>query len=428
MAKQLFKRWQEKNTDIKASQVFVPGGVPTVTYNPRDEYKLEESVKEASENLSKLLVITGPTKSGKTVLVDKIYPRDDTVWIDSGSVSNEDSFWDLIVDQLGGYTEFETEDAEEDALDGQVESGISVGKLMKLETKAKIGVSDTRRKTEIMRHKSGNKTIALSILNEAKIPVVVDDFHYLEKELQKSIVRALKGPIMHGLPVIFIAIPSRRYDAIEVEKEMTGRIRNISMPKWEKEDLCHIAETGFKVLNVNIPDEIIENMALKAYGSPFLMQEFCRSLCKWNDIHEVCKEELQIDKNFEMSNIYKELADDTGQPVFNRLKRGPRARKDRKIRNLKSGAEMDIYGIVMESLKEIKPGISSLKYEDLRNNIKAILDEEPPRKNEITRVLDKIAEISYTESSSAPIIDWRKDEDILTITDPFFAFYLEWAS
>ena len=381
------------------------------------------------DNLSKLLVITGPTKTGKTVLVDKIFPRDNSVWIDCGTVNDENSFWELIVEQLKEFTELEDQESESSAIENGADGGIE-GSIAVVKGKSNIHTNHTsvNETVHIKRRTSSNKIVALRGLQQERIPLIVDDFHYLDKRLQKNIVRAVKSPIMHGLPVIFIAIPNRKYDTVEVEREMTGRISTISMPTWEKRELMDIATVGFEKLNIIVPDEIISGMADAAYGSPFLMQEFCNTLCKHFEILEACIPEMSIPVDFDMVNIYHNLADNSGRPMFDKLKRGPRARSDRKQRLLKTGTKTDIYGVVMESLKNIKPGVESIRYEELRNNIKNILDEAPPQKNEVTRVLDKIARISYSDSSSTPVIDWQKEDNLLTITDPFFAFYLKWAN
>ena len=60
--------------NLRMTQVFIPGGFPTITYIARKEKQLEERVSTAQDNLAKLVVITGATKSGKTVLVDKVFP------------------------------------------------------------------------------------------------------------------------------------------------------------------------------------------------------------------------------------------------------------------------------------------------------------------------------------------------------------------
>lgn len=78
--------------DIRYQDVFVPGGFPQHTYNPRVDLQLEAKLAESKENLCKLVTVTGQTKSGKTVLARRILPPEDSVWIDGGTVSVEDDF------------------------------------------------------------------------------------------------------------------------------------------------------------------------------------------------------------------------------------------------------------------------------------------------------------------------------------------------
>ncbi len=64
---------------MRYSDVFVPGGFPRHTYNPRATRKLEERLAEVADNLCKLATVTGHTKSGKTVLVRNAYPPEEAV-------------------------------------------------------------------------------------------------------------------------------------------------------------------------------------------------------------------------------------------------------------------------------------------------------------------------------------------------------------
>lgn len=100
-------------TKMKYSDVFVPGGFPQYTYNPRIELKLESKVRQVTENLCKLVTVTGHTKSGKTVLVRKILPREEALWIDGGGIGAEDDFWNTIIDQLELFQTTDNEATEE---------------------------------------------------------------------------------------------------------------------------------------------------------------------------------------------------------------------------------------------------------------------------------------------------------------------------
>jgi hypothetical protein len=106
---------------LRYQDVFVPGGFPRHTYNPRLGLNLEARLGEVKENLCKLVTVTGQTKSGKTVLARKVLPPEESIWIDGGAASTEDEFWQLIVDRLSLFqdTTDETSSEKTDGIEGK---------------------------------------------------------------------------------------------------------------------------------------------------------------------------------------------------------------------------------------------------------------------------------------------------------------------
>lgn len=411
------------------SDVFIPGGIPTVTYNPRTRLRLEDKIREAKNNLCKLVVVTGQTKAGKTVLVDRIFPQNCSVWISGGSVESEEDFWGIFVEclNLSTHVDYVSHTESENTLGGEVASEIGIS-LFKAKPSLTVQTTKSCYNEINSGRNNSNKIVALNHLSINKTPVIIDDFHYISKDIQAKIVRALKNPIMRGVPVILIAIPNRKYDAVKVEREMTGRIEHIDIPQWSEDELSEIAFNGFKHLNVQIAQDVVNKMTREAFGSPHLMQEFCKALCRKYNIIEKNFFSMTIPINDnELEKMYTEIAQNTGRPTFDRLARGARPRSDRKERLLTDGTKTDIYRVVMMALKSLRPGMSSISYEELRSAIKEHLQESPPQRHEITRVLDIITQISYNDSASTPVIEWNKEDSEIHITDPFFAFYLKWA-
>ena len=259
-------------------------------------------------------------------------------------------------------------------------------------------------------------------LADARLPVVVDDFHYLPKEIQGQVVRALKQPIFDGLPVVIIAIPHRRYDAVRVEREITGRIMAVDVPSWSETELSYIPTTGFQLLGVPLEEELLRRMVTEAIGSPHLIQDFCRTVCRTAELGEGT---LRLD-GIDIDVVFREVAETIGRPIFDKLARGPRQRSDRLQRTLKNGQTVDIYELVLHALAHIRPGLVSLEYEDLRSAIRDVSDSQIPQLHEVARVLKHMSSIAASDQSSTPVIDFEEDEKRLHITDPFFAFYLRW--
>ena len=252
--------------------------------------------------------------------------------------------------------------------------------------------------------------------------LVIDDFHYLPKELQGGVVRALKPLVFDGLPVVVIAIPHRRYDAIKVEKEMTGRILPLTIPVWSEDELNFIPETGFPLIGQRVEPEINKKLAQEAIGSPHLMQEFCRAIAKTGQLSAGVFE----DEGSELEEIFGDVAETIGRPIFEKLARGPRQRTDRVRRQLKDGREVDIYELVLHGLAHLKPGLITLEYEDIRSGIREVSGGQIPQLHEVARVLKHMATIAATDQSSTPVIDFEESDKRLHVTDPFFAFYLRW--
>lgn len=412
---------------MRYQDIFVPGGLPRYTYNPRVELQLEDRLSEVKDNLCKLVTVTGQTKSGKTVLARKILPPEETIWIDGGVVSSEDDFWQVIIETLELFQTIEKESTSESGTKfggkGTAEANFLIAKgtgEISSELEKKRGNSVTTGQT------LSSRVVALSGLRKSMVPIVVDDFHYIPKDIQGNIVRALKPLIFDGLPVVIIAIPHRRYDALKVEKEMTGRISPIQIPSWSETELSFIPATGFGLLNYEISREMKARLAAESIGSPHLMQDFCRSVCRTIHVEiSGTRQQLGI-PSATIEETFKEVAETIGRPIFEKLARGPRARTDRIQRTLRDGRIVDIYQLVLHALAYLKPGLVSIEYEELRTAIKEVSGTQIPQLQEVARVLKHMATIAATDQSSTPVIDFEEEEKKLHVTDPFFAFYLRW--
>lgn len=413
---------------MKATEIFISGGLPTITYNPRTHLDIENKLVDYINTGYKLISITGPTKSGKTVLCTKLIPQENCVFLSGGAITNENDFWESILNELDieiddSITKSDSKSIEEG---GEIEAGIDVG-LFKLGAKAgdKETLGSEVAKTSIKIRSI--KLKALNSLQELNIALLIDDFHYIDTELQKIIVRALKQPIFRGLRVIILAVPHRAFDALRVETEMTGRVIQLPIPLWNLDELKEIGTKGFDKLNANCPETVIERMALESYGSPHLMQEFCLRLCKLNGLNEThIGEKINLpepDYDDFFTNIVSTIS---SKVAFERLAKGPRQRADRVQRELANGETVDIYTATLHGIAETGPK-TEISYEELRSSLRKVLAENIPQGHEITRVLSKMDEIAKEELHGEPVIDWDRENTKLYISDPFFAFYLKWA-
>ncbi len=343
----------------RANQVFVPGGMPQHTYVARTERELEKRLLGVADNLCKLATLTGSTKSGKTVLANRVFPRTsgENVWIDGGTVKAENDLWLQILSDLNGHTQVEESSQSESSqgTSGAVEGALKIPFVAS--GKTTVDVSTGRKSGSGERRTLGlaARPAAIAQLREAGKPLIIDDFHYLDRKFQGDVVRALKPLVFEGHPVVIIAIPHRRYDAVKVEREMTGRVESIAVPSWSAAELMEIPRTGFPLLRMDLFDTVARSLAKEAYGSPHLMQEFCRGICAREGVSETLADPRGV--SFVHQDLYRSIAEGTGKVIFDKLAKGPRQRSDRKPRPLAGGGEADIYKVVLLGLARLAPGM-----------------------------------------------------------------------
>ena len=411
---------------VKSSDVFIAGGFPKITYISRDEYHLESTIVDYLDTRHKILSISGSTKSGKTVLVVKILPKQSSFWIPGGLVKDLNSFWGIVLEKTGGYTSIsDTTTENKNTLSGRM----MTASIKPLGTGADItsqyNESNQHEASQTLSRTIHSDSSAINQLFTHMVPLVIDDFHYIDPDIQTLIIRSLKEPVFDGLPVILITVPHRAYDVMRVEKEMTGRVKQLQIPAWKTSELEKIAELGFKALNVQCAPKIIKKMAKESFDSPHLMQEFCLDLCKINGIKETQLSLTQLKEPDDWQSFFRNMDSNISKVAFERLARGPRQRTDRKERMLVNGENCDIYTAVLLAIAWTGPK-TTLAYEDIRTGLRTVLMSDAiPQGPDVMRILKMMSKIAK-EIEGEPVVDWDPDTAYLHISDPFFAYYLKW--
>jgi len=409
---------------VRLSEVFVAGGLPSITYISRDEYNLESTMQDYLDARYKLLSVSGLTKSGKTVLVRRTIPKQDSFWIPGGQVSDLNSFWEIVLEKTGGYTSLsETISENRNTVSGREMTANIKPFAIGADIKSQFNEGEQHGASHTSSRNVSSASSAISQLMNYMLPLVVDDFHYIDKSVQQSIIRSLKDPVFEGLPVVLITVPHRAFDVIRVEKEMTGRVKQLQIPAWQVSELEKIAELGFKALNVHCNAILIRKLAEEAFESPHLMQDFCAALCRENGVRETQASLFELQEPNDLQTFLRNMASDTSKLAFEALATGPRQRTDRIRRTLVNDETCDIYVAVLFAIASTGPK-TRLTYEDIRAGLRTVLSDEVPQAHEVTRILEKMSEIARNKIEGEPVVDW--DGSFLHISDPFFAYYLRW--
>lgn len=388
---------------LKAENIFKPGAFPEYTYVSRNyentgiSYELR--LKQALRTAGCLTSIIGPSKMGKTILCEQVIGLDNIVEVSGADFNENTDFWAIIAAKVGlpYMGEITTERAS---------------------TEGKSEERDSKSEKYIL---SKDKIIRYYIENN-KI-LVIDDFHYASTEMQMKMAQQLKDAIRRELKVVVVSLPHRADDAIRQNADLSGRLSLINIETWKEEDLKKIAIKGFDKLEIKITDNIAEKLAIECLTSPQLMQYICLSICTL--LEDEKKQEVNdeiLEKAYRFTTINFNYAD-----VVNVLIKGPNPRgQQRKLYRTVDGKELDLYGIIVESLAK-NPPMTELDFESFYNRIFNVIEENDRLKLEKQTVrnhLNHLQELLEGKEEIYRAIEWKDGK--VYVLDPLFLFYLRW--
>lgn len=405
---------------------FTPGRSPTITYNPRSQFGLEDEIRSYLRAPGQALVVSGPTKSGKTVLVERVLGRDNAIWIDGADLTTVDDIWDAVVDFLGLYSEIGVQSDTSSGRSGSITGSASIGAAS---VGASIGADKQKGSTvshSASRPKSRIAREALQTLTHAAI--VIDDFHYVPQGIKTDVVRAIKG-IVPSSPVVLIAVPQDAFDAVRAENDMVGRIRQLQITPWTVDELAYIGAQGFSALNLSDPHgDLTGELAANSLGAPYLMQELCFRYCVQAGVNETLALTRLALRPQPIEDFYEAVAVSIVPGLFESLRTGPKTKgQPRKTRKLKTENETDIYGLILYAISQMGP-LSLITLPQLMYKVNELVKPDfAPNSQGVSSALNHMLKIAKDDRRNGDLaIDYKDDK--IYIADPFLSFYLRFGA
>lgn len=320
-----------------SSDIFQPTSYPEYTYvnrsfDERETYK--ERLSKALKTKGILALITGASKSGKTVLCYSVIPVDKMVEISGSHIRTLEDFWIQIAEKLQIPIEVETttQQSNETSMAGEAGGKADIPILADLNLKGTTGarfVDMEATKEKQQRSKSS----MIDYMIQKQNVLVIDDFHYVAPEIQKYIARVLKSEIFRGLRAVVVSLPHRSDDAIRLNPDLISRVRYINIEPWSPEELRQIPKRGFELLGITVSNSSVDLLVEESITSPQLMQQNCLNLSYELNIDEDLLV-VHIDDSNKIHNAFIETTRDYENyyPVIQKLITGP-ARNRRNVSN-----------------------------------------------------------------------------------------------
>lgn len=409
----------------KVEDVFSPRSFPENTYIHRitaGNKTIDEKLEKALMMKGNLIFVSGASKSGKTVLCHKVIPDEKFIDLSGNQISSKEDFWNHIAEQLSlsdiVTTTTGMQNSEARVVKGSanfnagimgtgIGAGIGADTSENVVSTNQITASRARTETQVIRY----------IIDNDKV-LVIDDFHYIPKEIQLYIARTLKTELFHGLKAVILSLPHRSDEAIILNPDLIGRTTSIEIPLWTTNELKEIAVKGFTLLNVPVSDECISLLAQESISSPQLMQDNCFNLAYGSIGSSITTATVKAAFSETASNYahYDKLV--------STILHGPSQGQGRRKLYQTADKDVDIYELMLLALKA-DPPVSKLSLEEIKNRISELLvNHERITSSIISGTINKLISLIKKDMPDLDALEYKNKE--LYILDPFLLFYLRW--
>ena len=415
---------------MRAKEVFTPGILPTYTYYERPNLKLEQALLDAVDTHGIITSVSGPSKSGKTVLCESVIGIKSMLLVTGGGIDTEDKFWQRIRAQLNIPQATSSSTGTEKSREVGASAKGSVGFIVKGEAALDGKISRSNQENLTFQFDTISGADLLAKVTESGKTLVVDDFHYVDREVQTSLVEQFKEAARAKCTIVIVSVPHRSDDVIRANPDLRGRVRLVEVTYWSEEELNNIPLLGFPKLNIDLAPSIRERFAKESLSSPQLMQTLCLDFCRAINIDETLQELTKIEVHEdELTRILKGVANaSSGQTALEILEKGPRVRgTERNTYKLIDGSNGDVYAVVLKAIADIGPMLT-LKYPQIRDKVQEITIGEPPSGSSIVSTLTKMSEAAEVMREGDRVLEWDTEKETLNFPDPYFLYYLRWRS
>lgn len=166
---------------MKRADIFTPNGRPSVTYVGEHLVEKCKRLTEYLEQGGAVVVVSGPSKSGKTVFIETVIGHDNLIHVSGANVTMSGDIWRRV------FTHYGTpDDVRPDFL-----------------------------------------TLLVRELKGTGMVVFIDDFHYISKEIQAELATVIKEAVRDGLGFILASVPYHADDVVLANTDLRGRMLKI---------------------------------------------------------------------------------------------------------------------------------------------------------------------------------------------------------
>ncbi|MUV61839.1 ATP-binding protein [Halobacterium sp. CBA1126] len=186
---------------MRVSEVFAHNSYPEYTYVERETGDLETSLENALRMRGAIVSISGPSKSGKSMLVKRVAKQSHITQIaevTGSNIESVDDLWEEALNNIGAPSATEEHSTEREESGRTVKGGVDVGFSAGADSHSLEGQENT----DVSIDQRRGLSRLIEVVDTDNFILLIDDFHYIDQSIQPDIAEAIKGAAERVFPFV----------------------------------------------------------------------------------------------------------------------------------------------------------------------------------------------------------------------------------
>jgi hypothetical protein len=265
---------------VKLTQVFTPSSIAKLTYVNRST--LEGDVEKFLETPGMQLVLYGHSGCGKSTLIINKLEKLKIRYIKT-SCENRTTLDELILqafDRLDVFYENERTSKLVSSAGGKF--GVEY-KLIKSEISSSITQESGNKHARVLPVQLTAQRLS-GFMGAIGCIWIIEDFHKVKSEEKKKIADVIKvftdaSFEYPAVKIVCIGAVGTARELVELDSNLSSRVAEVFVPLLSGDELVQIPKAGFKLLNIECHDSIIQKIAHYSNQLASVCHQICYDIC-----------------------------------------------------------------------------------------------------------------------------------------------------
>jgi hypothetical protein len=401
---------------ISIHKVFVSSGIPEFT---RIDHQDQNQVfSNFLQSTNEHLIIHGPSKSGKSTLWGSRLSENDVIKIPCRPKTTLADLYSEIVDELNIFFQSSREVGTELKEEFKTEVYLKMAEFGRTSTSSASESNSERIREERLVHPVLSSRNLNKYIKAAKKFVVVENIHYADEELKKELSKELHNFSDYKCKWIIVGVQHKADDIFLENRDLVGRLREISTGYFTKDQIFEIISKGEEKLNIKLSIELKDKIFQESQGVSALAQDIAKNYCILSDVDKTERFLKKIDLDVDLFKRCCSLIGNSNIQVFRRF-----------VSDIQKGGRSDgttkKYYWILRVIKDKSFPKDGVYNTDIYRMIQEY-GESTSDQSGITQGLQYINRMQETNNITPPVLEYDESKRKLFILDPYFKFVLTW--